>query len=244
LSPSSDELPAPPSITTAQANEVIAVVVAAFDDVISSGAAAVPSTDEARLKCVFGWWAWINRSSKLVQAAFAADLGHEAAPNIRTILEHTLALLWVLDEGDEALAAVDAAWSEGRRKLYGELVAAGWAIPPGVSQPDRTTHPKIETIRHFINLCLAYRARTLYVPYRMLSTHVHPSAKGAAAYLTEQGELADHAAHPAGDHLVLVALCLIWAAQGMNGLLGGQPLAAALTRTVEIVGQVDRPQLR
>lgn len=245
MTDSGDELPAAPSMIAAQAKQVIAVLVKAFDDVMAAGEVAVLSENEARLLCVSGWWTWINRSSKLVQAAYEADLGHEAAPNVRSILEHTLTLLWVLDEGDEALGAVEAAWSENRRKLYDELVAAGWAIPPGVSRPDRTTHAKIGTVKNFINLCVAYRARTLYVPYRMLSTHIHPSAKGAAAYLTKDGEMADYAVQPAGDHMVLVALCLIWASQGMNGLLSDHPLAPALTDVWNIIGtQIDRPRPR
>lgn len=230
-----------PSTLAARADQVIAELIAAFDAVVAAEQASTLQQDLGRLRCMYGWWAWINRSSKLLLAAAAAGLEHEAAPNMRSILEHTLAMLWVLDEGDTALDAVEAAWKVRQGELYDELVAAGWPVPDGVTRADKVEHPRMRRILKIHRLFVAYDAHHLYIPYRMLSTHVHPSAKGAAAYLSDDG-LSAQPVRPGNDR-VLVALCLMWAAEAMNNVFAGDPLSAALSRVEEILGtRVERPQ--
>ncbi|GAA5103010.1 hypothetical protein GCM10025762_03090 [Haloechinothrix salitolerans] len=230
-----------PSTLVARADEVIAELVAAYDAVVAAEQASALQENVGRLRCMYGWWAWINRSSKLLLAAAAAGLEHEAAPNVRSILEHTLALLWVCDEGNTALDAIEAAWKVRQGELYDELIAAGWPVPDDVTRADTVEHPRMRTILKIHRLFVAYDAHYLYIPYRMLSTHVHPSAKGATGYLTDDG-LSAQPTRPGNDR-VLVALCLMWAAEAMNTVFAGDQLSAAISRVEEILEtRVERPQ--
>ncbi|GHH43950.1 hypothetical protein [Lentzea cavernae] len=77
----------------------IRILVSAFGDVTGAGEVTVPNEHADVFIAVYGWWAWVCRSSRLVLLAHEADLGHEAAPNVRTILEHTLVMQWVADVG-------------------------------------------------------------------------------------------------------------------------------------------------
>jgi len=234
------------TVTPAQAEQLVGILSAAFDDVMSAGSIDVLAENEDRLRCAYGWWVWINRSAKLVELAIGQGLGHEATPNVRTILEHTVALLWVIDEGDVVVDAVEAAASVSRGKLYDKLVEAGWPIPDGATRADAVTHPLRGIVTNFADLCIRYGALTLYVPYKLHSAHVHPSKDGDKAYLTESGELADHPVRPSDDeHRVLLALCLLWATDGMNALLATGRLDVALQQATRILGtQLDRPRRR
>jgi hypothetical protein len=100
------------------------------------------------------------------------------------------------------------------------------AIPDNIPRPE----PVKDTMLDFASLCDRYEAKILYIPYRMLSNHVHPSAKGAEAYLDRDTlELRNHADNSDQPDLVLVAICLLQAAQAIDTLTADRPLAAAIT---------------
>jgi hypothetical protein len=224
----------------------IKILVKAFDNLTGAGEVDVPNEHADVFIAVYGWWAWLNRTSKLVLIAHDAGLGHEAAPNVRTILEHTLVMQWVADVGADALATLIALDSERRRKFIDELTAAGWPVPEGVTAPPRVTHPMKRKIENFQELCITYDARSLYVPYRMLSSNVHPTGSGAMDYVTEDNHLA---AHPRRDdseaNLAIVAVSLIQAALTINSLLERDTLVAAISDARKRLGaEIDRPRLK
>jgi hypothetical protein len=230
-----DEQRAQDAATGRRARGGVEILTGAFVDLTETGSLRVFEDSEHLLESVFGWWAWINRSSQLVLLAHDAGRGHEAAPNVRSILEHALVLHWVVEVGDEAMAAVAALGDDNRRKLFADVRRAGWSIPPDIAPPPRTTHPQTGMVKNFADLCIAYDARTLYVPYRMLSAHVHPTPKGAEAYL-EPGSLVNHASRPLQGDLTITANTLIMAARAINPLLADHPLTEAIRRAEEEFG--------
>ncbi len=120
--------------------------------------------DQQRLTgSVFGWRAWINHSSQRVILVHAG-LGHEANPSVRSILEHTLAMRWMAEAGDAAMAATAAHASKNRRLLFDTVQRAGWTIPDGVARPDPTKHPDEGEVKNFEELRLAYSAGTAMPP--------------------------------------------------------------------------------
>ena len=225
----------------------IRILVKAFDDLTDAGQVQVPAEHAEVFTWIFGWWAWITRNSKLVLLAHEADLAHESSPNVRSILEHSLVMQWVADVGAEALATLTALDSEWRRKFINELNAAGWSVPADVTPPPPLSKPlKFKgKVTNFNELCVSYDARSLYIPYRMLSTHVHPTARGALAYIGDEGQLANYPVHDDSDSdLVLVAVCVIQAALTIDSLLDNEVLTTAIAAARERLGAaIDRPQL-
>ncbi|WP_439659376.1 DUF5677 domain-containing protein [Lentzea sp. HUAS TT2] len=223
----------------------IKVLVGAFDDIVAAGRLVVPAEKEQLVTAVFGWWSWINRSCKLVLLAHEAGLAHESIPGTRSIVEHSLVLQWVVDVGADALATVDAVDEERRRKLYDELVAVGSPVPDDVTRPERTTHPLQAYVSNFARLCAAYGAKDLYLRYRMMSTHIHPTAKGAEAYVLD--------GRPGGQPVVdlfevfieVTAVCVAQAALAINSLLSDEALSGAINDAQELLGvTIERPTLR
>ncbi|HEX7308492.1 DUF5677 domain-containing protein [Lentzea sp.] len=228
------------------AEDAIKVLVKAFDDIIETGQVVIPAENEQVFRAVYGWWTWINRSCKLVLLAHGAGLGHESAPSLRSIVEHSLLLQWVVDVGADAMAAVDAYDEERRRKLYDDLVAAGWPIPEELTRPEGAKHPLRPFLANFAQLCIAYGARSLYIPYRLMSTHVHPTAKGAEAYIREEdGGLADHPVISIfGSFLAAAAVCVVQVALTINDLLDNETLSASINEAQELLGvTIERPKL-
>ncbi|SDC65741.1 hypothetical protein SAMN05216174_103306 [Actinokineospora iranica] len=228
-------------VTNDQARGAITALVDAFGQLAETGRLAVNPDKEHLVQSVFGWWAWITRSSKLVLLAHDAGLGHEAAPNVRSILEHTLVMQWVADLGDEAMAAVGAKADESSRKLFNDLRDQHWSIPEDFNPSKSPTQAMLD----FSSLCTAYGAHNFYIAYRMLSAHIHPTAQGAAVHVDRTTDvLHSHATRSADADLVLVAVCVIHAALTINSLAVEQPLTEAITLARNHIGHnIERPVL-
>lgn len=225
-------------VTAEEAREAIRTLTDAFDTLTASGAVNVQAADEQVFTDVFGWWVWINNSSKLVLLAHDAGLGHEASPSVRSILEHAVLMQWVIDDREAATAAIAAKAADNRRKLFDNATAQGWTIPDGITRPEPTPQSMLD----FASLCARYDAEAFYIPYRMLSAHVHPSAKGAEAYVDRETlDLRTHAGNDSRPDLVLIAICLLQAAQAINALTADQPLSAAIAEANAPFGHQIEP---
>jgi hypothetical protein len=219
------------------------LLVEAFDELAETGGVSVNSEHQFAFQAVFGWWAWINRSSKLILVAHDAGLGHESAPNVRSIVEHTLVMQWVADAGFDAIAAVATVDDERRRKLFDEAVLAAWPLPEGVTRPEATKHQLRRKIENFGELCRDYEgAGDLYVAYRLLSTYVHPTAKGVEAFVRDDSILTNYPVMEFDSYLFQTAICLIQAALTINTLLQNQDLTDTIAAAQGHLGAtVTRP---
>ncbi|MEU3645190.1 DUF5677 domain-containing protein [Lentzea sp. NPDC034063] len=221
------------------------VLLEAFDGLAQMGGIAVTAEHESAFQAVFGWWAWINRSGKLVLIAHDAELGHESAPNVRSILEHTLVMQWVADAGYDALETLTALDDDRRRKLFDDAVLASWPLPEGLTRPEAeaTKHRLRRKIENFAELCRDYEgAGQIYVAYRLLSTYVHPTAKGAEAFVRADWDLTAYPVNESDTYLFQTAICLIQAARTINTFLRNQDLTRAIEAAQEhLGGTVPRP---
>jgi hypothetical protein len=113
-----------------------------------------------------------------------------------------------------------------------------------LTRPEPTTHPSIGMATRFEQLCHAYDAGTLHVPFRMLSNHVHPTATGAEAYVDSDARaLRNHGSADRSD-LVLVAICVIMAARAIGSLIESRPLTGSIQLAQDRLGIEGRPNRR
>lgn len=217
----------------------------AFDGLPETGGVPVTEEHKFAFQAVFGWWAWINRSSKLVLIAHDAGVGHESAPNVRSILEHTLVMQWVADAGYDALEALAALDDDGVANLFDDAVLASWPLPEGLTRPeaDATRHRLRRKIENFAELCRDYEgAGQTYVAYRLLSAYVHPTAKGAEAFVHDDWDLTNYPVNESDIYLFQTAICLVQAALTINTLLQSQDLARTIAAAQQHLGAtVPRP---
>lgn len=204
--------------TARRASEAIQIMVAALDAIgRMSGPVTAPDVSARVFPIAYGWFAAIVRNSQLIALAHQHGLRHECAANARLILQHTLALQWLVEAGEPAAGAVEDAEHRQMRALIKEVVDTRWPVPAGLAMPAGTPPPKkgrlANDFENFKDMCKLYDGGPqLYVPYKLTSSNAHPSYTGAMAYLVpETGQLSTTAVTDTYAHLVDSTRCLIQA---------------------------------
>jgi len=227
--------------TAGRAESAIEVMASALENLRSAGSVQVVHGRDRVFLLAYGWWAFIVRSSEAVVVLRRADLGHEASPVVRGILQHGIILQWVVDTGDSAVDAVAEYGDDNIRKLLNTMTEAKWPLIEGLTMAaapaPAVPNPLVHKIEDFSQLCVAYDARQLYVPFRLLSAYVHPTMVGARAYIDETAvELSPIALTDDSPLVIQAAMCLIQAAKVFNKLLVGNPLGSAIAEAEDRLG--------
>ncbi|WNI20218.1 hypothetical protein [Actinacidiphila sp. ITFR-21] len=226
--------------TAERASEAIKVMVTALDTMVSAdGVLIAPGVSPRVFPIAYGWFAAVVRNSQLIALAHHHGLRHECAANARLILQHTLALQWLVEGGEPAAAAVEDAQHRQMHALIKEVVDTKWPVPAGLEVPSGSPPPKkgrlAEDFENFKHMCQLYDGGPqLYVPYKLTSSNAHPSYTGAMAYLVpDTGQLSTTAVTDTYAHLIDSTRCLIQAGHAFAPLL-------ADTAVADAVGEAER----
>jgi hypothetical protein len=229
--------------TADRATKAIRIIIAALEAMGSAGSVTRAHTVPARVfRLAFGWFAAVVRNGQLVALAHANGLRHECAANARLVLQHTLALQWVIEGGDPAVDAVEA---DGHRRAFDlvkELTDTGWPLPAGFTMQPGARPPKSGALEHqfdnFKAMCALYKGGDQqYVPYRVQSANAHPSYVGAMAYIVpDTGELSATAVTDTYAYLIDTARCVIQAGHAFATLLTDTALADAVHQAEAALG--------
>jgi len=227
--------------TARRAESAIETMTSALESLGSKGSVQIVHGREKVFLLAYGWWAFVVRCSQAVVVLRRAGLGHEASPIVRGILQHGMVLQWLVDTGDDAVDAVAEYGDNNVRKLLRTMTEAKWPPVEGLTMSAPPTpasqNPLVHKIEDFSQLCIAYDARQLYVPFRLLSAYVHPTMVGARAYIEEATvELSSVALGDNGPFVIQTAMCLIQATKVINQLLVGGPLRAAIGQAEKLLG--------
>ncbi len=228
--------------TAQRAEKVIEQLASSLDLMSAKGSVQVHPGKGRVFAAAYGWWAFIIRSSQAVLTLRRAGLEHEASPIVRAILQHGLVLQWLVDVGDTAVDAVKEYGDDNVRLLLKTMQDANWPAVAGLNlnPPPRpaTPNPLVTKLKNFEELCTAYNALQLYVPFRLMSAYVHPTSVGSRAYFDEtSGELAARATGTAeGPRIIQTAMCLIQSGKVISQLLIDDPLAGALANAEAELG--------
>lgn len=234
-----------PPATAERAIAAIRIIAATLDDIAKAGPSQplTPNTTQRVFLISYGWFASIARSSELIALAYENGLRHECAASSRLVLQHTLALQWLIEGGDPAVDALEAHGERRAFDLVKELNDTGWPIPPGFTMQVATRPPKSGALEHqldnFKDMCALYKGgNQLYVPFRLQSGYAHPSYVGATAYLIpEKGELSPTAVTDTYAYLIEAARCAIQAGHAFATLLGDNLLANEVASAETALGQ-------
>ncbi len=133
----------------------------------------------------YGWWTRIVHTSQAVLAAHSAGVAHEAAPLVRALIHHSVALKWLAEFPDEATAAIT--WEHQRRgeETLRKALDRGWDIDPEAG-PTAPTDDAPEGYRYLMSmekLCARATMTQAFVPLLLESKFSHPTGISADAYL-------------------------------------------------------------
>lgn len=137
----------------------------------------------------FGWWTRIVRTAHAVGLLHQAGLAHEAAPLVRALIHHSVALIWLIEQPSEALPALR--WEHGKEgdRMLTKALEREWELDPN-SGPKRPNDSAPEGYRYLQNteaLCDRVDMRDAYVPFLLESKFTHPTGMSADAYLMDAG---------------------------------------------------------
>jgi hypothetical protein len=229
--------------TAERAIAAIRIIIGALDAIGEAESLTVtPNATPRMFPLAYGWFAAIVRTGQLIALAHENGLRHECAASARVILQHTLALQWLIEGGDPA---VDAVETDGQRRAFDlvkELDDTGWPIPAALTMRPSTRPAKSGAFEHqfdnFKAICALYDGGDqLYVPYRLQSGNAHPSYTGAMAYLVpETGKLSTTAVTDTYAYLIDTTRCVIQAGHAFATLLADTFLATEITRAETTLG--------
>lgn len=185
-----------------------------------------------------GWYIAVRRLGLAVIHLVDSGFEFEAASLRRSLIEHVVALRWLVHATDDAVTSLLRAHQHSLRKLQAAVEAAGWSVAGneafdvilgvdhGASSEDRNMH--------FKQRCEQYGTDDLYSAWLSETSVSHPSFSTANAYLRAkldgELELVDHArARPHGA-LAIVACALLVASDSFNQLIVDRPWTAEITR--------------
>ncbi len=218
----------------------------------------VPVENHRVFQGVYGWWRLVNRSAaavlSLAEQGFAFP---EVAPLMRSILNHTYAINWLVDNGEPAVDAVISYGHDEQDRMAGWLERTDWGIAAQyraqialrTPEPTRTVdeqarHKKlVGEIRNVAGLLEAYGSGDVYPVYALLSGLSHTSINTASAYLSRRDDGAV-AYLPAADSLggaalIQLAVALIQTGLAVSPLLTGNPMREALDKGISDLGMQD-----
>jgi Family of unknown function (DUF5677) len=230
--------------TADRARQVISRLVRLFDQIVNTSIRANSDT-ETLFPLAFGWWARITRTSEAVARLYAGGFGNESAPLVRNIMQHTLALQWLIEGGEPALEAV----YDYQESSFGNLIEsarqAKWEPPPGIRAPlpPAQKDALFNQIKYFERMCALYekQAGGMYALFRILSAYSHPTYHSASAYYkydpeSEKATLTNRSVVPGYRYIIQCAISLIHAGVSINGLLSDDPLLTELEWAANYLG--------
>jgi hypothetical protein len=229
--------------TAARATAAIKIIVAALDAMGEAGPLTrIHSATPRVFPIAYGWFAAVVRTSQLVALALEHGLRHECAANARLVLQHSIALRWLIEGGD---AAVDAIEADGHRRAFDlvqELIDTDWPPPAEFTLRPAARPAKSGALEHqfdnFKAMCALYDGGDQqYVPYRVQSGNAHPSYIGAMAYIVpETGKLSTTAVTDSYVYLIETARCVILAAHAFALLLADPSLRESINQAEATLG--------
>lgn len=229
--------------TADRATKALGIIAAALDAMGAAGSGTRAQAFPARVfPIAYGWFAAVVRNGQLIALAHENGLRHECAANARLVLQHTIALQWLIEGGDPAVSAVEADGERRAFDLVKELTDTHWPLPAGFTMQPGIRPAKSGALEHqfdnFKDMCALYEGGDQqYVPYRVQSANAHPSYIGAMAYtVPETGELSTTAVTDTYAYLIDTARCVIQAGHAFAQLLTDTALADAVRQAEAALG--------
>jgi hypothetical protein len=128
----------------------------------TSGSVVAPGVSSRVFPIAYGWFAAVVRNAQLIALAHQHGLRHECAANARLILQHTLALQWLVEGGTPAAETVEDSQRRQVHALVKEVVDTRWPVPDGLTAPSDPPSPKkgrmANDFENFKDMCALYEA--------------------------------------------------------------------------------------
>ncbi|MET9374900.1 DUF5677 domain-containing protein [Streptomyces sp. NPDC002992] len=239
--------------TGQRAREVIRKLISTRDGLLArDGGVEFDVAHRAVAPSAWSWWNLITDSAQILLDEEVKGLGPVVAPVVRNLLSHALALQWLVEGGQNAVAALDAYSDDQLLTFIDEAGKRNWKLDfpdesevrEAINDRKATADPAFLTLKGEIgttaNLVDAYGVPRLYAAYRYLSAFSHTTRDTATLYVDrgDKGGSTPRDKPRQRDHneVIWTAGALIQAGRVMDSILSGQPLTKMLDEATAYLG--------
>ncbi|MET9158273.1 DUF5677 domain-containing protein [Streptomyces parvulus] len=206
--------------------------------------------DARPLFVAWGMLATVQRQSSAVVLLHRYGLGHETAPNRRSMLEHTAQVWWLAQDGPDAVDSLNHALQRKQKQLREAADEAGLTYDGTIADAVAATELPANPAQTYLNVShllkrIGAPLRAIYAGESMLT---HASLTSAERFYTQgtdgvrllsEPQYPDGAQAP-GERAPYIALVLLWfAMSSFNQLLDGHPWTEDLQRIAAEAGIED-----
>lgn len=189
------------------------------------------------------WTIRVLRTAGAVAELHRLGLGDTAAPLVRSVMEHAVSMLWLVERREEAVKAIEFGHRRHQRLLLESAEKGGWDLadldPEMVDAPldlAMVTPDDWPKLKNFEQRMLDPTVRGWYAAYRVESALSHATYLSGAVYV---GEAADFHWEPLVPPTPLrgSAVFALMAVQALIEVLDPVPdLAAAVDEAADLLG--------
>jgi hypothetical protein len=189
--------------------------------------------------CVWGLYCRTHRFARAAVTLSDNDMGQEATPIVRMMLEHTIVVHWIIDRGDDGVDAIIANQSKQMKSWLRNTADTTLVVPTDISNELTDSFVGIDeskATRTFKEICKQISADELYAVYGFQSNFVHPTITTSNAYCDSLGKATlkpGGNGHPA--NMALIAHCLIWVGRAFDRITPEHPRADGLEKLAHSV---------
>lgn len=224
--------------------EAAASAVALLSSHFRSHEKLTASLAEAKVAAVgTAWTIRVLRTAEAIVELHRLGLGETAAPMVRSVMEHAISMLWLVERREEAVKAIEYGHRRHQRLLLESAEKGRWDLPDldpemvdapldlAMVTPD--DWPKLKNFEQRMSDPVV---RGWYVAYRVESALSHASYLSGAVYVGEDGGFHWEPLVPPTSLRGTGVFALI-AVQALNELLEPSPnLVTAVDDAAELLG--------
>lgn len=230
----------------ARAAEAIALLSEAFR---SHTQLSAPLVDARASATAIAWTIRVLRTAEAVAALHRLGLGDTAAPLVRSVMEHAISMLWLVERRDDAVKAIEFGHRRHQRLLRASAARGGWDLaeldpemetaPLDLAMEQPEDWPRLKSFEQRMD---DPTFRACYAAYRVESALSHASYLSGAVYVEDSNDVSFHwepIVPP--TPLRVTAMFAVIAIEALTSLLEpGSSLEAAIEQSKGMLG-LDAP---
>lgn len=221
--------------------DILDVLLAEYDSSTPPGRTS--GYPEHLLACVWGLYCQIHRHARAAVLLSDNGMGHEAGIIARIMMEHTVVMHWIVEQGDDGVDALLANQSKRMKKWVDRTTKeSSLAVPPEIASELMDGFDGIDeekALKQFDRICREVGVEDLYSAYGFLSNFVHPTTTTSNIYCDPSHNLRLAPPPELGENNIsLITHCLIWAERDFDRLTPGHPKADGLEKLASSVKAV------
>jgi hypothetical protein len=202
-----------------------------------------PEASRSVAQAGVAWTIRVLRTAQAIVELHRAGLADTASPMVRSVMEHAISMLWLVERRGEAVRAIEYGHRQHQRRLRDSALAYGWDLsdldPAMASAPlDRAMiEPEdLPRLNSFEQRMKDPIVRSWYPAYRIESSLSHASYLSGAVYVDDNRVFVWEGVVPATP-LRATAVFAVMAVQALNEILDySQALVEAVDEAIVTLG--------